>query len=122
MNLFRADRCSHSLHLLFDNLAENFIGYADTIAERVTALGGRAEGTARMAAANSRIEELPIELTDGKDFVVAMADRFAQFAASTRSAIAESEHWNDATSADLFTGISREVDKALYFIESHLQH
>ncbi|MCA9075859.1 MAG: DNA starvation/stationary phase protection protein Dps [Planctomycetaceae bacterium] len=109
------------LHLFFDELAENFIRYADMLAERATALGGRAEGTARMAAANSRIDELPLELTDGKDFVIALANRFSEYAASLRSAIDESAHWNDATSSDLFTEISREVDKSLWFIESHLQ-
>jgi starvation-inducible DNA-binding protein len=109
------------LHRLFNELAEDFSRYADMIAERATALGGRAEGTARIAAANSRLEELPIELTDGKDFLTAMADRFAEYAASTRSAIGSSADWNDATTSDLFTEISREVDKSLWFIESHLQ-
>ncbi|QDT34765.1 MULTISPECIES: DNA starvation/stationary phase protection protein Dps [Thalassoglobus] len=109
------------LHLLFDDLAENFIRYADMIAERATALGGRAEGTARMAANNSRIEELPIELTDGKDFLIAMANRFGEYAALSRIAIDKSENLNDAVTCDLFTEITREVDKSLYFLESHLQ-
>jgi starvation-inducible DNA-binding protein len=110
------------LHQLFDDLAANFVGYADTIAERATALGGRAEGTARMAAANSRLEELPIEMSDGKDFVIALANRFAEYAASSRSAIDKSADENDAVTSDMFTEIAREVDKSLYFLESHLQH
>lgn len=109
------------LHALFDDLAAKFNGYADTIAERVTALGGRAEGTARMAAANSRIEEMPLEMTDGKDYVIALANRFGEYAASARSAIDESADRNDAVTSDLFTEITREVDKSLYFLESHLQ-
>ena len=109
------------LHQLFDDLADNFVGYADTIAERATALGGRAEGTARMAVSNSRLEELPLELTDGKEYVIAIVDRFAQYAASLRSAIDTSADANDAVTSDLFTEIAREVDKSLYFLESHVQ-
>ncbi|WP_442505436.1 DNA starvation/stationary phase protection protein Dps [Novipirellula sp. SH528] len=110
-----------SLHLLFDQLAANFIRYADDIAERATALGGLAKGTARMASENSHIEELPSEMTDGKEFVIAMADRFAAYGASSRAAIKRAEDENDAVTADLFTEITREVNKSLYFLESHLQ-
>ena len=109
------------LHLLLDDLASNFLRYADTIAERATALGGRAMGTVRMAAANSQLDELSCELTDGKEFLVAMSDRFAHYAASSRTAIRRCEAENDAVTADLFTEITREVDKSLYFLESHLQ-
>lgn len=109
------------LHHLFDELAAHFVGYADMIAERATALGGRAEGTARMAAAGSRLEELPLELTDGKDYVIALANRFGEYATSTRFAIDKSAEQNDAVTSDLFTEITREVDKSLYFLESHLQ-
>lgn len=109
------------LHVLFDDLAANFVRYADDIAERATALGGLAKGTARMAAENSNMEELPSEMTDGKEFVVAMADRFAAYGASSRAAIKRAEDANDAVTADLFTEITREVNKSLYFLESHLQ-
>ncbi len=110
-----------SLHVLFDDLAANFDRYADDIAERATALGGLAKGTARMAAENSQMEELPSEMTDGKEFVIAMADRFAAYGASSRAAIKRAEDENDAVTADLFTEITREVNKSLYFLESHLQ-
>ncbi|MCA9159812.1 MAG: DNA starvation/stationary phase protection protein Dps [Planctomycetales bacterium] len=110
-----------SLHLLFDNLAANFLRYADTIAERATALGGRAMGTVRMAAANSQLDELSCDLTEGDEFLVAMSDRFARYAASSRTAINRCEMEHDAVTADLFTEITREVDKSLYFLESHLQ-
>lgn len=109
------------LHKLFDDLAANFIHYADMLAERATALGGLAEGTARMAAAKSRLEELPIETTDGKDCVIALANRLGEYAASARAAIDKSAEQNDAVTSDLFTEIAREVDKSLYFLESHLQ-
>jgi starvation-inducible DNA-binding protein len=55
----------YQLHLLFDEAAESNFEYVDMIAERVTALGGYAQGTARMAAASSRLAEFPTDLTDG---------------------------------------------------------
>lgn len=109
-----------SLHVLFDDLASNFDRYADDIAERATALGGLAQGTARIAAANSQIEELPSTMIDDKEFVVAMADRFAAYGASSRAAINQAEDAHDAVTADLFTEITRGVDKSLYFLESHI--
>src|SRR5512146_2153353 len=48
------------LHQLFDQLAAEVFPYIDVIAERATALGGVAMGTARMAAANSTLPEYPV--------------------------------------------------------------
>jgi starvation-inducible DNA-binding protein len=38
-----------------------------------------------------------------------------------RAAIADTDELGDADTADLFTGISRDVDKYLWFLEAHLQ-
>jgi starvation-inducible DNA-binding protein len=38
-----------------------------------------------------------------------------------RHAIEETDKLGDAGTADLFTGISRAVDKHLWFLEAHLQ-
>ena len=109
------------LHTLFDGLAADFLRYADMIAERASALGGLAHGTARMAVSSSRLDDLPLEMIDGRELVAGLADRFAHYAASTRKAIEESAKGNDDSTSDLFTEISREVDKSLWFIEAHIQ-
>jgi len=49
------------LHLLYDEVAESVLEYVDTVAERATALGGLALGTARLAAANSSLDEYPLD-------------------------------------------------------------
>lgn len=110
-----------SLHLLYDQLAEEVEGYVDLIAERATQLGGYAMGTARMAAANSRLPEYPVDAIQGLDTVKALVERYANYAASTRAAIDESDKSGDMTSADMFTEISRGIDKGLWFLEAHLQ-
>ena len=111
----------YQLHLLFDEVADSIFEYVDMIAERVTALGGYATGTARMAASASRLAEFPTDLTDGRQFVAVLAERFAQYGASTRDAINIAAEDGDQSTSDLFTEISRTVDKQLWFLEAHLQ-
>jgi starvation-inducible DNA-binding protein len=111
----------YQLHLLYDTLAEGLQGYVDEIAERATALGGVATGTARMAAGSSRLPEYPAEATESMESVRCLVDRYANLAASTREAIDTADEAGDADTADLFTEISRDLDKWLWFLEAHLQ-
>jgi starvation-inducible DNA-binding protein len=109
------------LHELFDKLAEELTGYVDMIAERATALGGLAQGTVRMSAANSQLSECELDVTDSLPIVEALTERYAALAGSTRQAIKSAEGQDDADTADLLTEVSRGLDKALWFLESHLQ-
>jgi len=109
------------LHELFDKLAGDTLVYVDDIAERVTTLGGTALGTARMASAASRLPEYPTKVVGSQESVEALVERYAALAASTREAIDASDELGDADTADLFTGVSRGLDKSLWFLEAHLQ-
>ena len=109
-----------ALHELFDKLAEDLEGPVDDIAERITALGGVARGTARVAARESRLPEFPLDRVEGSSAVALLADRYATLAASTRAALETASQEGDADTSDLFTGISRGLDKALWFLEAHL--
>jgi starvation-inducible DNA-binding protein len=111
----------YQLHKLFDDLAEAVEPFVDTVAERVTALGGTAMGTVRMAASNSQLPEYPSEPQDGEGHLRCLTERFAQAAASVREAIHASEEHEDPTTADLMTEISGKLDESLYFLEAHLQ-
>lgn len=110
------------LHLLFDQLAGGVLYFVDTIAERVTALGATAMGTARMASQNSTLREYPATATSGHQHLKNLIERYAAFGASCRAAIdAAAEKYDDQATADLFTEIVRQIDKDLYFLEAHLQ-
>lgn len=109
------------LHKLFDEVAEEVAEWVDQIAERVTALGGYATGTVRMAAASSTLPEFPTDITESMDYVKAVAARLSAFTNSAREAIDQTDELGDANTADLFTEISRCADKYLYFLEAHLQ-
>jgi starvation-inducible DNA-binding protein len=109
------------LHELFDKLAAELVGHADVIAERATALGGLALGTVRLSAANSQLPECELDVTDSLPTVEALADRYAALATRMRKAIESADGKGDADTADLFTEVSRGLDKALWFLEAHLQ-
>lgn len=91
------------------------------MAERATTLGGTALGTAKMSAKSSRLEDYPAAVIGGQQSLETLIDRYATLAASTREAIDTSDQLGDADTADLFTGISRGLDKSLWFLEAHLQ-
>ncbi len=110
-----------ALHKLFDELAETLEEHVDEIAERATALGGVAMGTARQAAAMSHVPEFPAGVHKGQDVVAALADRFATLGKSVRAAMEEADELEDQDTLDLFVQVSRDLDQSLYFLESHLQ-
>ena len=110
-----------ALHEFFDDLAERVLGYVDEIAERASALGGTAMGTARMAAANSKLPEYPTDAVDGTEHLNALVERYGSYATSSRAAIDTAEEHQDMATADLFTEITRTIDKDLWFLEAHLQ-
>ncbi|MEM7336944.1 MAG: DNA starvation/stationary phase protection protein Dps [Chloroflexota bacterium] len=110
-----------ALHVLFDKMADSVFPFGDEIAERTTALGGTALGTVQMAAKASELPDFPDNIFAGETMLSIVVERWAQFAASSRAAISQAEEVNDMVTADLFTGISAEVDKLLWFAEAHLQ-
>lgn len=110
-----------ALHELFDDLAGGLIVCIDDLAERAVQVGGNATGTVRMAAGASRLPDFSAEAISGVDAVVALSDRFALLAATTRAGIDTAAAAGDADTADLLTEVSRGLDKSLWFLEAHLQ-
>jgi starvation-inducible DNA-binding protein len=111
----------YQLHLLFDTIAEHLEEAADSIAERITALGGRADGTIRQSASNSSVPEYDINLTEGMGHVAALAERLATVANAGRDNAEETDELGDIVTSDMLTGIVGIADKDLYFLEAHLQ-
>jgi starvation-inducible DNA-binding protein len=110
-----------ALHELFDKINEDVEEYVDEIAERAVQLGGVAEGTARMVAQRSSLAEYPAKIVDGHCHVEALSSALASFGKSARMAIEEANELRDLDTADLFTEVSRGIDKWLWFVEAHLQ-
>lgn len=110
-----------ALHELFDQVDEAIESYVDMIAERIVQLGGIAEGTVRVAASRTRLEEYPIAIADGLMHVEAVAKALSTFGRESRNTIIQAEELDDAATADLFTEIVRGTDKWLWYVEAHSQ-
>lgn len=110
-----------AIHLMLDTLRDEVDEHVDTIAERVSQLGGTPQGTVQAVAAATRLAPYPADIHTIPDHLSALAERFAQVGNAVRRNIDEADEAGDQTTADLFTGVSRGLDKNLWFLESHLQ-
>lgn len=110
-----------ALHKLFDEVAETMRELSDEVAERAVALGGTAEGTAPVIADRSSLPEYPLSAVNWRDHVEALSTSLSAFGKHIRADIDTTTEMGDADTADLFTQVSREVDKYLWFVEAHLQ-
>ena len=110
-----------ALHELFDSVAEKIEEYVDDVAERVVALGGIAEGTIGIVGKRTKLAAYPPNITSGRDHVEALSTALATVGKAVRADIDRATELGDADTADLFTGISRDIDKKLWFVEAHLQ-
>jgi starvation-inducible DNA-binding protein len=110
-----------ALHELFDKIAGNVGEHIDEIAERITALGGTAYGTLAAATRGTTLPPYPEDIVEGLAHVAALSTALAAFGKKVREGIAQTAEWGDADTSDLLTGISRDVDKYLWFLEAHLQ-
>jgi len=111
----------YQLHLLFDKIAEIVEPHADMLAERITALGGVANGTVRQAAQASRIPEYDVDAVLGMDHVRALSRSLAQHCASMRDALDKTEEVGADPTHDFLNQMIIELEQGLYFLESHLE-
>jgi starvation-inducible DNA-binding protein len=109
-----------ALHELFDQIQARVDTFVDDIAERAVALAGAAHGTTQAVAKGTTLQPYPQDLMDEKGHIQALAERIAAFGKLARKAIDEADEASDKDTADLFTGISRQMDKDLWFLEAHL--
>lgn len=111
----------YQLHLLFDHIAEVVEEHVDPIAERITQLGGVANGTTRQAAASSTIPEYAVQTVAGMDHVRALANSLGHYCQRLREGSEKIDDIGDKPSADFFNQLIIEAEEQLYFLESHLE-
>ena len=110
-----------ALHELFDKIAEESEEYPDLIAERIVQFGGVAEGTVQVVSNRTNLPDYPLVLTTGREHVEALSHTLAVYGELIRGTIKQATELEDSATADIFTQISRSVDKNLWFIEAHNQ-
>ena len=109
-----------ALHPLFETFAVSLAAHTDTFAERAVTLGGRAYGTARHVAANSRLPEYPQETTKDLVHVALLADRIDSFLSGLRQSRAAVDEHKDTDTVDLFTQVITEFEKHAWFLRASL--
>jgi starvation-inducible DNA-binding protein len=109
-----------ALHKLFDEVVDAAEEYMDLLAERIVQLGGTAEGTIQVATTRTGLKAYPLTLTEERDHVEALSSALAAYGEDVRHAIGQTDELGDKDTADIFSEISRGVDKYLWFVETHL--
>lgn len=112
----------YQLHQLFDAIHGEVEDYADTIAERITAIGGVADGRVQTTARATTLYEYALEAHNGHDHLRAVAGALAEFGKNLRADIEAASALPEADTTDVLTEISRGTDKQLWFVEAHLLH
>jgi starvation-inducible DNA-binding protein len=110
-----------AVHEMLDGFRAQIDGHVDTMAERVVQLGGTALGTTQTVAKASLSPPYPTDIYAVKDHLAALIERYGLVANALRSNIDEAEEAGDANTADILTAASRDLDKALWFLEAHVQ-
>lgn len=110
-----------AIHEFFDAVHGRVGEFVDDIAERAVAIGGVVDGTSQTVTKTTNLDPYPANITDEKEHLRAVADRLAAFGKLARAGIDAADEAGDKDTADLFTGISRQVDKDLWMVEAHLQ-
>ena len=109
-----------ALHEMLDEMFAQAVEYADLMAERAVALGGQARGTLQAAADGTTLAAFPQESNSITDLLTALAVNCAKFVKEVRAAAEQATKEEDLGTADLFTEVSRGLDKQLWYFEAHL--
>ena len=109
------------IHTMLDTFRTDQDEYNDTMAERLVQIGGTAKGTTQTVAEGTRLPPYPTDIYAVTDHLKALIDHYAIHANAVRKSIEEADEAGDADTADIFTEVSRGLDKQLWFLEAHVQ-
>lgn len=110
-----------AVHEMLDPMRASLDTHVDVIAERIAQLDGTPDGTSQTVAKSTSLEAYPTEIKKVPDHLAALAERFGKLANQVREDIDTTDEAGDADTADILTAFSRDLDKNLWFIKSHLE-
>ena len=110
-----------AVHEMLDGFRTELDDHVDTMAERAVQLGGLALGTVQTVGKASSLPAYPTDIHAIPDHLAALIERYGKFANAVRENIDQADEAGDADTADIFTAVSRSIDKAVWFLEAHVQ-
>lgn len=110
-----------ALHKLFDEIAELIEEFVDTIAERITSLGGTALGTIQETVKGTPLRVYPVDIFAAREHLEHLIHNFAILGELSRNNIKVTEKLGDMATSDLYIDLTRTLDKNLWFLQAHVQ-
>lgn len=110
-----------AFHKFLDEVHDVLSELIDTIAERITALGGEAMGTLQNISQGSLLPQFPNGLYLVTKLIEKLAENFSLVGKQARKFIDTTADHGDAGTSDLFTEVSRALDHHLWLLEAHIQ-
>lgn len=110
----------YSLHLLFDEVAEEMEKNVDLIAERIVQLGGIADGTVQTVGKKTKLPMYPLHIVSGEEHVTNLAAALSQYRDFDKAGINAADDAGDLVTGDILVDISRSADKYYWMVSSHV--
>ncbi|MCA0272702.1 MAG: DNA starvation/stationary phase protection protein Dps [Proteobacteria bacterium] len=108
------------IHELFDAVYARVADGVDVVAERVQILGGAALGTVEVVSGAAKMKAYPTNVVEDLKHVEEVSKRLADVGERVRKSIEVISEAGDEGTVDVLVGLSRQLDKDLWFVESHL--
>ncbi len=107
------------LHELLDEQYHQLIQDIDLVAERIRQLGHHVRATLRDFLEESRLKEMDTD-SSAQDMLSGLSEAYEELIRIFRKDIDLFEKLGDPGSADLFTQLLRQYEKAAWILRSHL--
>ncbi|ATH93079.1 general stress protein [Bacillus glycinifermentans] len=108
-----------TLHEKFEELYNHAAETADVVAERLLAIGGQPLASMKEYLDHGTISEASTEKT-ASDMVSALVSDYRQIRKEIEHIIELAEEKSDNATADLYIGLTEEIDKQIWMLSSFL--
>ena len=108
-----------AVHEMLDPFNDKLLEYADTFAERVVQMGGTALGTPETIVDETSFDAYPTNIFQVNEHLSELIKRYATTANNIRADI--DANLADAATIDILTAAIEDLDKYVWFMESHLE-